>query len=156
MMATGKIPRSMAWAWSVQPDTVWKEAIRNKVHDQREVKGNDTLRIAEQARELYTRRIAAMLLPYEIAQNIGAGKVDKKPLKAEQKSESLKTETGAPPAPSNAGQQRLQQIASLKSEIASLNSDLNDLTGWFKGKQRRELTERIETKKAELKRLEQQ
>lgn len=45
------------------------------------------------------------------------------------------------------------RIVELDKEILELSEELKALTGWFKGKQRRELQERIEVKKAELERL---
>jgi hypothetical protein len=45
------------------------------------------------------------------------------------------------------------RIVELDKEILELSEELKALTGWFKGRQRRELQERIDVKKAELERL---
>lgn len=44
----------------------------------------------------------------------------------------------------------------LQAEISELTNEYNGITGWFKGRQRKELLERIEVKKAELNRLEEE
>ncbi len=51
---------------------------------------------------------------------------------------------------------RIADIERLQAEISKLTNEYNGITGWFKGQQRRELFERIEIKKAELNRLEEE